>query len=63
MDTLVELQEMWDRRLEGIDMAKYRIQLTATDVYQINSTPYRFGPKPSEFEKPRIDGMLRMKVV
>lgn len=47
----------------GIEMAKNPIEMTASDVRSINSTPYHAGPKARKFEKAEIDKVLCMKVV
>lgn len=58
LDTLAELQKLWDRCLGHMDTGKHGIELTASDFRPINSTLYRNGPKPRESKKEEFDEML-----
>lgn len=61
--TPVDFQELCDRRLGCIYIAKQQIKLTATDVHAINSALYHTGPNVSGFENPEIAEMICTNVL
>lgn len=49
IDMLGKFQQMWDKRLGQIDMAKHCIQTTLQNVHHFNSALQTGGPELQEF--------------
>lgn len=58
LDTLVELQQMWDVNLSRFHMAKHFIEPTTQYVRHVKSAPYLSGLKTRNFENSQIDKLL-----